>query len=165
MDLYLIQHGQALTEEQDAQRPLSDEGRSAATKVAGHLSELGDEPIKPPISEVRHSGKLRAQQTAEIYARALCPHVTPTAHDGMNPKDDPEAVFEVLHAGRGQPSALMLVGHLPHLARLTGLLLTGDAEKTPVRFVNAGVLKLCSTETGWAINWYITPACVPQPAK
>ena len=54
----------------------------------------------------------------------------------------------------------MLVGHLPHLARLAGLLLTEDAEEMPVRFGNAGVLKISSGQEGWAVEWYITPACV-----
>ena len=89
MDIYLIQHGQALSAEQDPQRPLSEEGRVATARVADHLAALGTRLISPPITQVRHSGKLRAQQTAEIYARALCPDVVPEPVEGMNPKDDP----------------------------------------------------------------------------
>jgi len=160
MDVYLVQHGQALSEEQDPQRPLSEQGRAAATKMADHLAALDTHLIDPPIVEVRHSGKLRAQQTAEIFARALCPHGRPTAREGMSPQDDPHLIYEELAAKRERDGALLLVGHLPHLARLAGLLLTGDAKKTPVRFVNAAVLKICPVEDGWAIEWYLTPACV-----
>ena len=160
MDVYLVQHGQALSAEQDPQRPLSEQGRAAATKMADHLAALDTHLIGPPIAEVRHSGKLRAQQTAEIFARALCPHVGPTAHEGMSPKDDPRVIYEELATKREQDGTLLLVGHLPHLARLAGLLLTGDAKKTPVRFVNAAVLKIRPAHDGWAVEWYLTPACV-----
>lgn len=160
MDIYLVQHGQALSAEQDPQRPLSDEGRAAAQKVADHLAALGTGLIGPPITQVRHSGKLRAQQTAEIYARALCPNVVPEPVEDMSPKDDPRLVYEELTARRERDEALLVVGHLPHLARLAGLLLTEDAEKTPVRFANAGVLKISFGLEGWAVQWYITPACV-----
>ena len=160
MDVYLVQHGQALSAEQDSQRPLSEQGRAAATKMADHLAALGTRLIDPPIAEVRHSGKLRAQQTAELFAQALCPHIRPTARENMNPKDDPRVIYEELTTKREQDGALLLVGHLPHLARLAGLLLTGDAEKAPVRFVNAAVLKIGPADDGWAVEWYLTPACV-----
>lgn len=160
MHVYLLQHAQALYAEQDPERPLSEEGRAAAAKVARYLAELSAQLIDPPITEILHSGKLRARQTAEICAEALCPRVTPAAADGMNPKDDPHAMCRELAARHDLEAALLLVGHLPHLTRLAGLLLTGDAERTPVRFVNAGVLKLGSTQDGWAVEWYVSPACV-----
>jgi phosphohistidine phosphatase len=160
MDMYLVQHAQALAAEQDPERPLSEEGRAAAVKVADYLATLGTELIDPPIAEVRHSGKLRAEQTAEIYAQALCPHLSPATAEGMNPNDDPRVVYTKLAAKRDLDLALLLVGHLPHLGRLTGLLLTGDTERTPVRFANAAVLKISSTPDGWAVESYVTPACV-----
>ena len=101
----------------------------------------------------------RAQQTAETLAGAACPDVTPTVGEGMNPNDDPHTICDELTAARDRPCGLMLVGHLPHLARLAGLLLTGDADKTPVRFVNAAVLKTAPAQTAWAVAWYVTPLC------
>jgi phosphohistidine phosphatase len=160
MDIYLVQHGQALPKEQDPQRPLSDEGRAATAGVAEHLAARAAQPIDPPISEVRHSGKLRARQTAEILAGVLCPEATLTVVEGMNPEDDPRTIYDELSSGRDRPGAVMLVGHLPHLGRLAGLLLAGDAHKTPIGFANAGVLKICPAPTGWAVKWYLTPACV-----
>lgn len=160
MDLYLVQHGQALSAEQDPQRPLSEEGRATATKIADCLAASGVRLIDPPLTEIRHSGKLRAQQTAEVFAQALCPNVTPKASSGMNPNDDPRKICAELAARRDARGALLLVGHLPHLSRLAGLLLTEDAEKEPIRFVNAGILKISSAKDGWSVEWYITPACV-----
>jgi phosphohistidine phosphatase len=161
MDVYLVQHGEALSEEQDPQRPLSDTGRATVAKVARFLAACGPRLIDPPILALRHSGKLRAQETAEILGQALCPKVHPTAVEGMQPKDDPSAIHAELETRRDERTALMLIGHLPHLARLAGLLLTGDAGKSPVRFVNAAVLRLGFRGGSWAVDWYVTPTCVP----
>jgi phosphohistidine phosphatase len=161
MDVYLVQHGQALSEEQDPRRPLSEEGRAAATKVASYLAALGERLVYPPLSQIWHSGKLRAEQTAEVYAVHLALELRPTVHAGMKPKDDPAATFEELTALRAGSGAILLAGHLPHLAHLAGLLLTGEAGRAPVRLVNAAVLRLGFRDGSWAVDWYITPACIP----
>ena len=160
MDIYLVQHAQALAEDQDPQRPLSDQGRRSITKVADYLAGRAAEMIDPPISAIYHIGKLRAQQTAEIIARAIAPTVTPTAIENINPKDDPNIIYHQLMADRERPEAIMLIGHLPYLAGLAGLLLSQDADKAPIKFTNAGVLKIRPTENLWAVDWYLTPMCV-----
>jgi phosphohistidine phosphatase len=159
MDVYLVQHGEALSEEQDPQRPLSAEGRVAVAKVAEYLASQAAQLINPLIVEVRHSGKLRARQTAEIMAHAVCPQASLRSVQGMNPNDVPETTYDELVAGRDQSGAMMLVGHLPHLSRLAGLLLTGSADNNPIQFVNAGVVKIHAMETCWAVEWYLTPKC------
>jgi phosphohistidine phosphatase SixA len=62
MDLYLMQHGQA-TETEDRERPLTDAGRAAVQRVA-ELKEPG--LLTVGISGCLHSGKLRAEQTAQL---------------------------------------------------------------------------------------------------
>ena len=161
MDVYLVQHGEALAEEQDPQRRLSDTGRATVARVARFLAACGLRLIDPPIVVLRHSGKPRAQETAEILAGALCPQARPTALNGLQPNDDPAGIRAELESRRDEHTALMFVGHLPHLARLAGLLLTGDAERSPVRLVNAAVLRLGFRSGRWAVDWYVTPACVP----
>jgi phosphohistidine phosphatase len=160
MDVYLVQHGEALSEEQDPERPLSEEGRKAVAKVARYVAALSRAFLDPPPSQIWHSGKLRAEQTAEILARALAPNVTPAPHRGMKPKDDPKVICDELTAARDRSGAILLVGHLPHLARLVGLLLAEDVEKKVIDFVNAGVVKLRPAESGWTLAGYITPSCV-----
>ena len=161
MDVYLVQHGEALSDEQDPQRPLSDAGRAAVEQVARYFAGRGTGVIDPPIGELRHSEKLRARETAEILGGALCPEVSPTAAEGMRPTDGPHRIGAELESRRDARTALMLVGHLPHLARLTGLLLAGDEEKSPIRFVNAAVLRLGFHDRAWAVDWYVTPSCIP----
>lgn len=161
MDVYLIQHATAASEEQGPQRLLTEPGRAAAAKVARYLATLRGQLVCVAIPEIWHSGKLRAQQTAEVFAQALRPTPSLVVRAGMNPNDDPRPLSEELDAARDRPGSLMLVGHLPHLGRLVGMLLAGDARRTPVQFVNAGVVRIVPTEGGWSVAWYLTPTCVP----
>ncbi len=160
MDVYLIQHAAAVPEEQDPRRPLTEQGRAAAAAVARYLAELRGRLVCAAIPEIWHSGKLRSQQTAEVFAQALRPPPSLVERTGMNPNDDPQLLYGQIVARRDQPGSLMIVGHLPHLARLAGMLLAGDARMTPVQFVNAGVVRIVPTEQGWSVAWYITPTCV-----
>jgi phosphohistidine phosphatase len=74
MRLYLVQHGEAVAEDVDPARPLSATGQSDVTKVARFLAASG-----LSVSQVLHSGKLRAEQTAALLAAALAPATTPAA--------------------------------------------------------------------------------------
>jgi phosphohistidine phosphatase len=51
----------------------------------------------------------------------------------------------------------MLVGHLPHLSRLVGMLVTGNPDNVVVRFRNAGIVCLSQQEEKWAIDWIMQP--------
>jgi phosphohistidine phosphatase len=140
---------------------LTEQGRATTAKVAAYLAGPASGLLDPPISEIRHSGKRRAHQTAEVFGEALGGGAPLTVSDDMNPKDDPGTIHDELAVKRNAPGALMLVGHLPYLAKLSGLMLTRDANDTPIRFVNSAVLKISPSETGWVVDWYLTPACVP----
>lgn len=155
MHLYLIQHGDAKSEQEDPARPLSDKGRRDAEKVAGFLSAN----IGFGVENIFHSGKLRAQQTAEIFVR----HV-PSAHgltkvDGLAPLDDPsqwaKKLNEVTALTMGADT--MIVGHMPYLGRLAALLLRGKPEGKIVEFRMGGVVCLKKDPPGWALEWAITP--------
>ena len=41
MKLYLVQHGQAVSKEEDPERPLSEQGREDVRRVATRLGEAG----------------------------------------------------------------------------------------------------------------------------
>jgi hypothetical protein len=56
---------------------------------------------------------------------------------------------------------LMLVGHLPYMAKLAGLLLCGDKEKTPIDFKMGGIVCLMRFDDGrWALEWMLVPDMV-----
>ena len=58
---------------------------------------------------------------------------------------------------------VMIIGHLPHLKRLTALLVCQDESKKCVDFRNGGVVCLFRDESGiWSLQWIIIPQILPQ---
>ena len=150
MHLYLAQHGDALSKEQDPNRPLSAKGRQDVGRMAAFLART-----RPAISRVVHSGKVRAMQTALVFAETLGPgRIIEEAVEGLGPKDPPGLVADVVNDWTDDT---MLVGHLPHLGRLTGLLVAGNAEETVVHFQPGTVVCLERGENGdgWTVTWAV----------
>lgn len=116
--LIVVHHGDAVPEQIDPQRPLSPWGREAVARVAAAAAARG---VAPAV--VWHSGKLRARQTAEIYWRACNALAEFRAIGGLRPEDGPWQLRDHL-LGEWRP--VMVVGHMPNLPRVLGLLTTGD---------------------------------------
>lgn len=149
MNCYLVRHGEAKAETEDPARPLSDRGREEVTRVARHVGTMGLQ-----IAEIRHSGKLRARQTAEILAEHLLPTHGLHEVEGLAPMDDPgEAQAEIEQARE----PLMIVGHLPHLSRLASALLRGDPEPDIVQFQAGGIACLARVDGGFRLEGVLTP--------
>lgn len=146
MNLYLVQHGIAKSEAEDAARPLSVDGVTDVNRVASFLSNHA----KP--ERIFHSGKLRAEQTAEILGEHLSAAIT--REEGLAPMDDPS-----VWAGRleGMGEDTMLVGHLPHMGKLASLLLCGNADAGAVEFRMGCVVCLKEADGGWSLQWMVTP--------
>jgi phosphohistidine phosphatase len=149
MRVYLIRHGRAEDASVDAARPLSRQGREDVTRVAGFLSLFE----KPRPRLIAHSGKLRAAQTAAMFAEAWRVEDVRETPD-LSPDADPAAWASRLAATDADTA---LVGHLPHLGRLAGLLICGDADQESVRMHAAAVLCLERGETGWTVLWHLHP--------
>ncbi len=149
MELFLVQHGQAKTEAEDPTRPLTESGADAVRSMAAWAARAG---VK--VDQIRHSGKRRAEQTAAILADRLTPAQGVIAVSGLGPNDDVGTISEMI---QGEQQFPMLVGHLPFLTRLTGLLVTGDASTSVVAFRNAGIVCLTDQEGTWSIKWAMTP--------
>ena len=140
----LVRHGNAMSTEEDPTRPLSVIGRQQAERMASWLADLD-----PELDEIRHSGKARAEQTAEIFARRLgIPASRIRRAAGLSPHDSPDRVAAELenHANR-----VMLVSHLPLIGRLASLLLTGDADMLDLRYANAGFAALARVSEQWQL--------------
>lgn len=153
MELYLVQHGEAKAEKQDPSRPLTERGRADVERVARAAARMG-----LGISAVYHSGKLRAQQTAEILARELGLEGSPYRMDGLAPNDDVGVAFREI-AGLTRP--VVLVGHLPHLGRLTSLLVVGDAFRRIITLRMGGMVCLTGHDDGsWRVRWALPPEAV-----
>jgi len=154
MFVYLVQHAEAKSEQEDPSRSLSEKGIHDIKKVASHVSACG---LK--IYKIFHSPKVRARQTAEILSGHLKTSKGISEVDGLAPLDEPDIWAKRLI---DLPDDVMLVGHLPHLARLASLLLCGEKDKQVVSFKMAGIVCLKRTDTEqYALQWMATPEIIP----
>jgi len=149
MKLYLVRHGDAKPADIDPSRGLTTKGVQDIAKVAEFLVNA-----RLTVNKIFHSGKTRAQQTASI----LADHITVTHGlfdtDGLSPNDDP-SIWAVRLSGLTEDT--MLVGHLPHLAKLTTRLLCDDFKSPLITFHSASVLCIVRSQEGWSVEWMIVP--------
>jgi phosphohistidine phosphatase len=150
---YLVQHGKAKAKEEDPDRPLTEEGRKEVEAVMLLMMQFG----AVTAARVVHSGKRRAEETAELIASKLEADVE--AGEGLGADDEPHAWAERLRSGTQD---LVLVGHLPHLERLASLLLCGDPDARVVRFANGGMVCLNGQDGRWSVQWAVTPDLVQE---
>ncbi len=150
MKLYLVQHGQALTDKADPARPLSKAGEADVRAMAAFLAGT-----QIAVARIVHSGKLRARQTAELLARAFASPPPVSERSGLNPNDPPEALASQLTGWRDDA---MIVGHLPFLGRLVALLVCGQAQRSVVAFTPGSIVCLEPADAdGWLAAWVIRP--------
>lgn len=162
-----MQHGEALDADTDPQRPLSDVGVRSVRDVARRAAACGVR-----IDRIVHSGKERAAQSAQILADTLaCADVGQV--DGLSPNDSVEQAARQL-VDLDSDTSLAIVGHLPFLDRLAGLLVAGDPQMHAVVFRNGGLVHLVTTNRGaiasaaaegevaatgrFAVSWGLVPA-------
>ena len=150
--LYLVQHGEATAESVDPRRPLTTIGRATVERVAAWAARVG---LK--VDQIRHSGKLRAQETATVFAEKLRPREGITVQAGLAPNGDVQPVAEALLSW---PDSVMLIGHLPFLGRLTGVLLAGDPQRQLVRFRYGGLVGLICEDKKWMVACVVPPELV-----
>jgi phosphohistidine phosphatase len=150
MALFLVQHGKSLPKEQDPQRGLSEEGRAEVREIAAEARRHG---VK--VGRIVHSGKRRAEQTAEIFAEALDPANGIGQRAGLKPLDDVVAIADGLDARDN----LMLVGHLPFMEHLAAYLIAGFTDRPVVRFQNGGIVALDQDpeRRTWHLQWVLVP--------
>ena len=150
MALYLVQHGKSLQKNVDPDQGLSDDGIAETKRIADVAHGYH---VK--VSLIRHSGKKRARQTAEILAEALNPAGGVAEASGLKPLDDVAAFAASIDAA----ADTMLVGHLPFMERIASFLVTGSAEKSIFRFQNSGIvcLKKEPEPGSWIIAWTLMP--------
>lgn len=140
--LLLLHHAHATDPIIDPQRPLTETGRHHADDIARRARERG---VKPDA--IWHSGKLRARQTAEPLWRACNPLAEFNAVRGLQPDDPPEWIKDAVD---GETRQIVLVGHMPHMARLYRLLV--GPEDRPADFPQHGLVAL-EQQDGWREVW------------
>ncbi len=144
MTLYLVQHAEALPEAVDPAKGLSPEGVRAVQALASACARHG-----VTAREMIHSGKARAEQTAEILGEAL--GIRPRAVAGLDPLDPARPVAAECNE---QTDDLVIVGHMPFLGRLATLLLAGREDPLAIAFQRGGMVCLERQGPGeWTLLW------------
>ena len=149
MALFLVQHGKSLPKEIDPEKGLSEEGKNEVEGVAVQAKEYG-----LMVSAIKHSGKKRARETAEIFAGFLAPRGGVEEMGGLAPLDD------VTRLDLKAAENLMLVGHLPFMEKLASYLITASSDRPPViKFQNGGIVCLDrdAEADSWFIKWTLFP--------
>jgi phosphohistidine phosphatase len=136
MHLYLMQHGLAVSEQEDPEEPLSPAG-VAQIKAVGRVLKRLD--IHPEL--IACSPKKRSRQSAALIAEAVnYPYSDLLESEQVKAMTPPEETLELLR-GQRQPGTALIAGHLPSLARIASLVL-GHVCEVKVHFENGGLCRL-----------------------
>lgn len=146
MKIYLMRHGEALSPEVNAERPLSPRGREEIERVAKFLGRKAF-----PLSKIFSSPKKRAVQTAEIMRDFLAPGLGVEEANFLLEEDAREAA---MHLGEED---VMVVGHIPLLNELVSYLVVGDERRQVIQFSQGMVVCLSGS---WRIEWAIHPELI-----
>lgn len=155
MKLYLVQHGEAVSKQEDPARPLSEQGMQDVQAVAAFLGDAGIKLVR-----VWHSGKRRAEQTAEILARVVLSGGKAEVIEGISPNDP---VGEFATDADVWEEDTLVAGHLPFMSRLVSLLTTGETDAGLVQYQPGSLVCLERVDAEqWVILWMIRPDMLPE---
>jgi len=154
MELYLMQHGQAFSEEADPERSLTPEGESQIGKSGRALRKMG-----VAFDLVVTSPKKRARQTAGIVATHLSYPVDDIkVTETLQPKSPADQAIAFLRAYEDKRSVLV-AGHLPSLGEIASALLA-EGVGVAIHFEMGGVCRidvdLLQAGPG-ELMWYLVP--------
>lgn len=158
MKILLVQHGEAMSKDENPDRPLTAQGRQEVERTAAFLREGGIIAMR-----ALHSGKTRARQTAEILAYGLRTVSDPETRQGLGPDDAVEPLARDI--ARWDEDTLV-VGHLPFMARLTSQLVTGQST-VAVNAYRPGTVTCLekSPADHWIIAWMVRPELLTAPSR
>jgi phosphohistidine phosphatase len=159
MKLFLVRHGHALADKEDARRPLSARGGEVTRSVAAFLRTSG---VLKEVQAVWHSPLIRARETAELLVKELGLDALLIETAGLLPEDNPVAVADRLDRA---DQAVMIVGHEPQLGVLATLLVRGKLKPVGFEFKKSAILALeksvgrhkKSGRARWRVRWHFSP--------
>lgn len=169
MPLYLVRHAHAVSEAENRQRPLSENGRAQVRTLAAFLR--GNNQFTPAF--VWHSPLARARETAELLLIGIASEAALVETPGLLPENDPQEIATRLDSISSAIN-VAIVGHQPHLGALASLLLRGKPSPEVVDFRKGAVLTLERTDDThkkngrprWRTCWFVTPELLmtkPRP--
>jgi phosphohistidine phosphatase len=155
MQLYLLRHGIAQKQSangSDADRALTQDGRRKLRQVLKAASEA---EVKPTL--ILSSALKRAMQTADIAKSVLDYKNEIVRSKALLPGASVEEVWQEIRTHKDEP-ALMLVGHNPQFAQLSGYLL--GASEVQVEFKKGALLRIdfeqFRAQPKGTLRWYLT---------
>ena len=153
MPLYLVRHGEAYSEAADPDRSLTEAGKATVDGMAQMAAAF-----KIPVTQIFHSGKTRAKQTADIFFNYLKPSAGVTEIKAINPNDDVTIIAPELDPALNA----MLIGHLPFMERLVSYLIIGSPDRSIIKFQTGGIVCLdqIAKNESWYIKWALMPKMV-----
>lgn len=142
MKLVLMRHGQAVDREEfaisqkdDALRPLTEKGRIRSEKMAEKLAQwLGKDWV------LLHSPYVRARQTAQAVKGVLKVEAQKEVVE-LVPSAPPSAICDLIRRDFSQARSILCIGHEPHLSSLASHLLSGFSTAF-LEFKKSGLLAL-----------------------
>ncbi len=147
MNLYLMRHGQAASPQVDPRKGLTVNGRQAVERLAQQLAKQGIY-----FSQVFHSERDRARQTAEIMARVISPAVIPQQRTDLKPDDDPHLLLADIESWQEDT---LVASHLPFVPSLLALL---NRDSQIIAFEPATVVCLSKADdSSWNVEWFAAP--------
>jgi len=153
--IYLVQHGEAVDKEKNPSRPLTEKGRETVQEMGKFLQKHNCK-----VDAIWHSPKLRSRETAEILSSCLGSEASSMCeYKELEPDEPVKKVAKLIRKALEQQ--IMLVGHLPHLSRLVGLLLCEDENQEIIAFQKGGVVCLEFQEPGvCVVHWILVPSLI-----
>jgi len=155
MQLYLMRHGHAKSGEVDPERHLRKRGRREVERIAEFIA-----PFNLHVDAIWHSDKARAIETAAIVSEAVSAGNDLIEREDLAPLDPVAPVAAEVAAVN---SGLMIVGHLPFIPELAGLLLTGKTDTDLFDLPCAGIICMLRDEDDglWRVRWFLSPDMIP----
>lgn len=155
MQLYLLRHGVAEKDRpglSDADRALTQDGRRKLRQV---LQAAEKAQVQPSL--ILTSPLKRAVETAEMAQEVLGYKNEILRSKTLQPGSSVEQVWEEIRVHRDEP-ALMLVGHNPLFAELSGYLL--GSSKMQLDFKKGALLRIdfeqFRAQPKGILRWYLT---------
>lgn len=149
MKIYIMRHGEAATTNQSQEQVLTAKGQAGIEYLA---TRLKNDDLH--LAQVFHSGKKRAEQTAGIILKAVCPEISASVIDNIKPGDNPEAILPVIN---DWDEDTLIVSHLPFIPNLITLLSGTDSHLSSINYVPGTLICLKKNTSIWNIQWVLAP--------
>jgi len=167
MNLYIVRHAIAVQrgtpgDDDDSQRPLTDDGRKKMKKIVKGLHQLDIQ-----LNTILSSPYVRARDTAKILASEFKLKNQLSFSDNLIPPGNFEALIDEIQ-NKYDVENIALVGHEPMLSQLISWLTTGNTDMN-INFKKGGVCYLSADNLYQGhratLEWLLTPALMVELSK